>query len=122
MGAFGRLRRNLIHNAEAPQVFGGELQDARRFLLMIPIAPENGRTAFRRNDGIDGILHHDDLVADRNGQSAPAAALAVDYYDDGNRQLGNLFEVIGNGLSLAAFFSADAWISARGIHPGDDRL
>jgi sulfur relay (sulfurtransferase) complex TusBCD TusD component (DsrE family) len=43
---------------------------------MIPIAPYDGRTVFRRDHSVIGVFLHQDSIRNGNAERAPASALA----------------------------------------------
>src|SRR5947209_9910707 len=69
VGAARRLRNNLVYNPEAAKVLRRQLQEARRFLLVVPVAPQNGGAALRTDHRVDGVLQHQDSIAHRDGRS-----------------------------------------------------
>ena len=74
----GRHRNDLIDDAEAEQIVAGEAQARRGFLGLARIAPENRGAAFRRRDGVHGVLEHDDVIREREGERAAALELALE--------------------------------------------
>ncbi len=103
-------RRRLAPAAHRPpspkQLMSAEVRCScsAAYFLVVPVAPEDGGAAFRRNDGVPGILQHRHLIADANAKCAAARPFANDDADDRNRQVNHLKQIARDGLTLSALF------------------
>ena len=86
------LRDDFVDRAEFFKLRGGDFERRSRFGGLRPVAPDDTCATLRRNDGIDGILEHENLVADRYRQSAAAAAFTGHNHDDRRFERGEKFK------------------------------
>src|SRR6266849_9099678 len=105
MGAAVGFGDDFVHNAEVLQVRGHDLHGDGRGFGFGGIAPDDGRTAFWRNHGVEAVFEDIDAVTDGDGQCAAGAAFAGDGDDNGNGETRHFPEVASDGFALAAFFS-----------------
>src|SRR5437868_3604019 len=115
------FRNDVVDAAEFAEVGGSDAHGFGGEFFFGGVAPHDGGAAFRRNDGINRVLHHQYAVGDGDRQSSAAAADANDGRNDGNFQPRHLAEIVGDGFGLSAFFGMDARVSAIGIDQGEDR-
>src|SRR5215510_1774461 len=82
---------------------------------MLLVAPHNRGTAFRSNDGVDGVLQHVNAIADADGERSPRTAFPGYCGDNRHLNTRHFAQVVCNRLCLPAFFCIDARISSRSI-------
>ena len=121
LGTPRRLCDYLVDDAEAGQIVSGEPQGAGRRTRARAVAPEDGCAAFRRDHRIDGLVQHQDHVADPDGECAPASALPRNHRHDRSANPGQDEQGAGDGLALSPFFGLLARRRALGIDQRDQR-
>ena len=97
-----RLWLKAGENAEPEERLGPDAQVLGGLLDGILVLPDDGRAALGGDDGVEGVLEHHQLIAETDAQAAAAPALADDDVDDRRLQRGDGFQVVGDGLGLAA--------------------
>src|SRR5574343_745988 len=115
--------RLAYHPVDQPQGFQAMRPDThgfRSFRCLFGTLPQNGSAAFRRNDGISGVLQHLHGIADGNRQRAAGAALADDGDDDRHFQFGHHVQITANRFGLAALLGVDTGVGTRRIDEGHD--
>jgi hypothetical protein len=104
LGAPRRLDDYLVDDSEAGQVASGQPESASRRTRARAVAPEDRRAAFRRDHRIDGLVQHQEDVADADGECAPAATLSRDHRHDRSANPGHDEQGACDGLALSPFF------------------
>src|SRR3954463_12501939 len=115
------LRHDLVDQAERLQPARRDAERFGRLGRHVGAAPQDRGAAFRRDHRIGGVLHHEQLVADRDGERAAGTALANNGGDDRRPQSRHLEEVATDRLGLASLLGIDAGIRARGVDEREDR-
>ena len=108
-----RLGDDPVDHPEFLQIGSGDLHHVRRDFRLRGVPPKDQCAPLRRNDRIDGIFHHQDLVADPQCQRAAASAFADHRADDRRTQQRHFQEVARDGLGLAALLGPDPRERAR---------
>lgn len=121
MGATFGLGDDFIDQFKIEEVLRGDFQGFGSGLGFRRVAPHNGSTTLRRNDGVDGIFEHENAVANGGGQRSAGTALARNRDDDGHGQAGHFPEIMSDSLRLAALFGIHTGIGAWGIDENDYR-
>ncbi len=88
--------------------------------LLGGVLPHDGGAAFGRDDGVDGVLEHEDAVGDCERERAAGAAFAGDGGDGGDAEAGHFEEVAGDGFGLAALFGTEAGVGSGAVDEGED--
>ena len=109
--AFG-FADDFVDAAQHFDVGGGVAEGGGGLLLLAGVLPHDGGAAFGRDDGVDGVLEHEDAVGDGEGQRAAGAAFAGDGGDGGDAEAGHFEQVAGDGFALAALFGTEAGVGA----------
>src|SRR5690606_20974544 len=111
-----------IDQFQRQHILAGQFQQLRGLLFEVPTAPQDRRTIFGRDDGIPGVLQHEDPVADRDTQRTTRSSFT--YYDANHRypQAHHLLEVMGNGFTLSSLFGFQPGKGSRRIDEGYNRL
>src|ERR1700730_7822417 len=122
MCAAHRLRHDAVDDAQALQLRRRDTHELRRFRRLRGLAPQDGRTAFGRDDGVDAVLEHEDPAAHPDGKRAPAPALPRDHADDGRGEPRHLAKVARDGFGLAPLLRPQAGIGAGSVDEGQDGL
>ncbi|ABU78378.1 hypothetical protein ESA_03155 [Cronobacter sakazakii ATCC BAA-894] len=120
MRAAQRFRDNAVDKL---QLFQARRDDAHRFCRkrrFIGAFPENGSTAFRRDNGIGAVLQHIHFIANTDGQRAAGAAFTDNGTNNRHFQARHLTQVAGDSLRLTALFRAHTRICARGVDESND--
>src|SRR5262245_29954610 len=117
-----RLGHHAVDDAKLEQIARGHPHELRRLLGLGRFPPQDGRASLGRDDGIDGVLEHEDAVAHADSEGAAAAPLARDHAHDGRAEARHLPQVARDGLPLPALFGAEAGIGARRVDEGHDGL
>ncbi len=120
VGAAEGLGDDAVHGAGGEELVGGELEGVGGLGGVGAVFPEDGGTAFRRDDGVVGVFKDEDDVGDGDAEGAAGAAFADDDGDDGGLEGAHFAEVDGDGFGDVALLGADAGIGAGGVHEGDD--
>src|SRR3954469_20531094 len=107
-----RLGNDPVDEAEGLQPAGGDAERLGRIRCHLGAAPQDGGTAFRRDHGIDGVLHHLHYVTNGDGERSARAALADDGGDERGLEPRHLEEVASDRLRLAALLGIDSGIGA----------
>src|SRR5216683_7924158 len=115
LGAAGRLGEDIVDTAEELDVDRGVFESGGGVLLFAGVLPHDGGAALGGDDGVDGVLEHEDAIGYGESDRTAGAAFAGDSGDGGDAEAGHLDEVAGNGLCLAALLGADAGICAGEI-------
>src|SRR5437899_4983273 len=115
LGAAGGLRDDAVDQLELEEVLGGESEGGGGLLAFAGVPVDDGGAAFRGDDAVNGVLQHQNGVADAEGQGAAAAAFAYTDDDHGDGEAGHLPEIAGDGFGLAALLGVDAGGSTGGI-------
>src|SRR5438128_254797 len=71
-----RLRNDAVDAAQVGEVGRGDLQRFRGHVFLRRVPPHDAGTAFRRDDRVDRVLHHEYAVRHRDRQRAARAAFA----------------------------------------------
>ena len=121
VGAAHGLVDDLVHQAQGLEAVGRDAHGIGRVLGLLAGLPEDGGAAFRADHGVDGVLQHQHLVGNGNGQCAARAAFTDDGGDDVGLQLCHFVDVAADGFGLAALLGLDAGESAGRVHEGEDR-
>ena len=85
------------------------------------VAPQNRGAALWRDHAVDGVLLHQDPIANRETECSAAATLACHDDDDGHFQNRHLAKVERDGFGDASLFGFDTWIGSRRIDKRNDR-
>ena len=120
MRAAKRLGNDAVYEAQFLHVGTGQFQCFCRFHLVVPVAPENGRTGLRTDDGVPRVLQHQHAVTDADAQGTSGSPFADDNADDWYAQLAHFNQVAGNGLALSALLSLQPGKGPRGVDQGHD--
>ncbi|OPZ11974.1 MAG: hypothetical protein BWZ07_01633 [Alphaproteobacteria bacterium ADurb.BinA280] len=83
--------------------------------------PQDGSTAFGRDDRVGAVFEHQGAITDTNCQRASGPAFTNHRADHRNAQFRHFQQIAGDGFGLAAFFRADAGIRAGGVDEGQQR-
>src|SRR5690606_6882908 len=107
-----------IDQFQRQHILAGQFQQLRGLLFEVPTAPQDRRTIFGRDDGIPGVLQHEDPVADRDTQCTTRCSFT--YYDANHRypQAHHFLEVMGNGFTLSSLFGFQPGKGSRSIDEG----
>src|SRR5210317_1179708 len=77
-----RLFKHFVYKAKLIQLSRRNTHGLGGILGLVGALPENGGAAFRRNDGVDAVLQHQQAISDTDGQGTARTALADnDAYD-----------------------------------------
>eukprot|EP00042_Codosiga_hollandica_P001261 m.925518 g.925518 ORF g.925518 m.925518 type:complete len:419 (-) comp132159_c0_seq1:150-1406(-) len=120
VGAAHRLADDLVDEPQRLQAVGRDAQRVGRVGRALTALPQDGCTAFGRDDRVGRELQHQHLVGHADGQRTARAALTNDGGDDGHLELRHLEDVAADGLALAAFFGTDARVGAHGVDESED--
>ena len=120
VGATEWLGDDPINDAELGEVLGAKFQCRSGFWSMFAMFPKNGGAAFRTDDRIVGVLHHEHAVSNADAECATAAAFTDDHSDDGRAEQHHLTQIECDGFGNVAFLSADAGESTGGVDQCDD--
>src|SRR5262245_8423047 len=88
---------------------------------MLLISPQNGRTAFRSNNGVDGVLQHVNAIAGTDGECSSRTAFPGDCGDNRHLNARHFAQVVCNRLCLPTFFCIDARICSRSVDESQHR-
>ena len=121
MGAAGGLRDYLVAHAELHEILGGDLQHFAGFLLLGAVLPQNGRRAAGTYHGIQRVLKHRKLVADRKSERSAGAALAKHHGYHRRPERHELIEISRYRFALTALLSLNAAECAGSVHKADHR-
>ena len=121
MRAAQGLADNLVDQPQCLQAIRGNTQRLGSDRGLVRTLPQDGGTAFRRNDRVSCILQHQHGIAHRNRQRTTGTAFADDGTDDGHLKFGHHIQVLADGFGLPALFRPNAGISAWRIDERHDR-
>ncbi len=120
MRATGRFAENLVDAAELGNFRSGDAHGFRGKLLLVGIAPHDGRARLRRNHEVERIFENQHAVAHGQRQRSARSAFAGDHRNCRDAQPAHLQNVAGNCLRLAALFGAQTRKCAREVNEADD--
>src|SRR5438067_5141574 len=117
--AFG-FRNCAVDTAEFGEVLGCNAKGFGSQILFARVAPHDRGASFGRDNGIDGVLHHENAIGNSDGQCSAATAFARDSRNDWNFETSHFTQVMGNGFGLASLFGPQTGVSSGGVDKSED--
>ena len=116
------LGEHIVDAAQVLDVVGRVLECGRRLLFFTGVLPHDRRASLRRNDGVDGVLQHQNAVRDSESQRPTGSAFACDRRNGWDSEPRHFQEIAGDRLPLASLFGADAGIGSRQVEERKNRM
>ena len=94
--------------------------EPRLLVVVVGVAPQDGRGALGRDDAVVGLGQHGDAVAHGDAQRAAGAALAEDHRNNGHGEARHGRQIRRDGLGLARALGGERRPRAARVHKGHD--
>lgn len=120
VGTGERFGEDAFDESELVGGIGGEFESSGGLGFFHWVAPEDGGAALGRDDAIDSVLLHVNVVSDGDSDRSARAAFADDDADDGDGEFKHFEHASGDGFADSSRFGFDTGVGGGGIDKGDD--